>query len=1225
MFKYYSFIAFLLLLASCDDSSSNKLNNTNAGNVNNINNINNNVNNVNNTNNQCIGEAPLADQQDGVCSGATKRCVETGGVWDWAEPDYATLANYEAEEITCDGLDNDCDDAIDEDAVNTYYRDADDDGYGDAEIPVEGCTPPAGYVADDTDCDDTTDALNPGNAEICDGIDNNCNTLVDEGVGTSYYLDADQDGYGDPDLSIQACEQPVGRVTNSDDCDDGDNAVHPGVTEICDGIDNNCVGGIDEGLPQNTYHRDADSDSFGDPDTTISACTQPEGYVSDDTDCDDTSDAKFPGNPEICDGLDNDCNTIVDDGNALNTYYRDADGDHYGDSGDTAQGCAAPPGYVADATDCDDTTNARFPGNPEVCDTLDNDCDTLVDEGVQNTYYRDADSDNFGNAAVTTTGCSAPAGYVADATDCDDTTNARFPGNPEICDTLDNDCDTLVDEGVATRYYHDSDSDGIGSGTDVIWACSLPVGYVNIAGDCDDDDNMVFPGNPEICDGKDNNCNSQTDEGVLLAFYADADNDGFGDPGVISFACGAPEGTVDNGDDCDDSHDSVFPGNPEVCDGLDNDCEGTVDVNPVSGGTTFYRDFDSDTYGDASTSMVACSLPAGYVTDNTDCNDLSPLTYPGAMELCDLADNDCDTVIDAGTCGTNKQCEDEGDTVDAYCACITGTIEDPGTGVCVVGREAIAGDLLISEIMIQPTAVTAARGQYFEVLNRAPVKVAINNIEIVVDGVTFIPPASPLILLDPGTRLLVAREANPADNGGLTPDLVLASMPVLTTTASEIELYLPGTPDVLLDAVAWDATWRHGIGRSMTLSPGVVAAADPMTLNDNFLSWCRAKSLYNAADRGTPDIDNDACTVDSCQLLAPTVQHIPVGSTTAQLNAQFYAAGITDAAGQGVNLAVGLGYGPRSTHPSLSSWIWKTAAYAGDSTIYDLYRETLTPAAAGSYHFTFRVTMDGGYSYRYCDKLGNDVYDIVQAGGLLVDAPCVPDTVLGTECSDCIDNDADGYVDGWDPECLRATDDLEGEFQSGNPADNNAINLLDCFYDGDSGSGNDTCETHACCLLDVDCNTLETIFGISNNTLDKWFWGNWENKCDELEPQTCIDNCLPSTPPGCDCFGCCTICVGFECHDILLSTKNNFPDCDQENYNDPTKCPTCTLHPQCSRPCDPDLCELCPGMTELDLPAHCTEVSCPDGLQVCATSADCPSLGATTYSCQFGCCVAIYD
>ncbi len=1223
MKKLSSFLLLLVFVSSCDKSTVSGNNQTNAGNVNNANNTNaGNVNNSNNANNdQCVGEAPLAERQFGVCAGALKVCVESGGVWDWAEPNYSTIPGYEAVEATCDGLDNDCDDEVDEGtSPGTYYRDADEDGYGDPDAPVEACGAPEGYVDNDRDCDDGNDGIHPEATEVCDDLDNDCNDLVDDGVGTMWYLDSDGDDYGDPDLGVRACDQPAGRVADNTDCDDANADVHPGATEICDGLDNNCVGGVDEGLTLNTFYRDADGDGHGDPDVTTSACAAPVGWVTSSDDCDDTSAVKFPGNPELCDGLDNDCNGIVDDG-ATNTYYRDDDGDGHGDPAVTAQACAPPPGYVASSDDCDDTSAAKFPGNPEICDGLDNNCNDVIDEGATTTYYRDADGDGYGDATITTSACAPPPGYVTNDGDCDDTSNAKFPGNPELCDGLDNDCDGAVDEGVSTRYYRDADNDGVGSNTESTWACSRPPGYVTFAGDCDDANATVYSGAPELCDGLDNNCDGNIDEGALLEFFADADGDGHGDPASPAYACTAPPNTVENSDDCDDTNAAKFPGNPEVCDGLDNDCDGTVDDNPVSGGALYYRDADGDGYGNPSLSVRACSLPSGYVADNTDCNDNLAYAYPGALEVCDLVDNDCDGTVDAGLCGTNQHCEDEWDTVDAYCGCDPGFLEDPVTGDCVTGRHPLVGDLLVTEVMIQPAAVTPAAGQYFEVRNRAAVRVAINHVEFVVDGVTFTAPASPLILVEPGAHLLVARDANPATNGGLTPDLVLGSMPVLTSAGSEIELILPGTPDVLLDAVAWDATWRHLSGRSLSLSPGVIAAPDPVTLNDAASSWCPSRTLYNATDRGTPDANNDACTVAACQLLAPTVVHIAVGATTPFLNAQVYQPGVTEAVGQGAGLTVGLGHGPVNSHPSLSSWTWKTALYNGDSTIYDLYRETLTPAA-GAYHFTFRVSMDGGYTFRYCDKLGNEVYDIAQAGGLLVDAPCVPG---GTQCSDCIDNDSDGYIDGWDPECLRYDDNMEGEFQSGYPADNNAVNLLDCFYDGDSGSGNDTCETHACCLLDENCNTLEIIFGLANNTLDKWFWGNWENKCADLQPQTCIDQCLPSTPPGCDCFGCCTICVGGECHDILLSTKNNFPQCSQETFNDPTKCPRCTLHPQCSRPCDPNLCELCPGMTLLDLPAHCTETACPDGLQTCTTSADCPSLGTTDYSCQFGCCVVIFD
>ena len=326
----------------------------------------------------------------------------------------------------------------------------------------------------DVDCDDTDANVNPNATEVCDGIDNNCDGNTDEGVTNTYYADTDTDGYGDAGNTTQACTAPAGYVSDDTDCDDTDANVNPNATEVCDGIDNNCDGNTDEGVT-NTYYADLDNDGYGDTGNTTQACTAPAGYVSDNTDCDDSEAAAYPGAMEVCDGIDNNCDGQTDEG-VTNTYYADSDNDGYGDTGNTTQACTAPAGYVSDNTDCDDNEAAAYPGATEVCDGIDNDCDGQTDEGVLNTYYLDLDSDGYGDIVNATQACSAPVGFVANNSDCDDSDPNINLGATEVCDGIDNNCDGNTDEGVTNTYYADSDSDGYGDVNSTTQALQCPCG-----------------------------------------------------------------------------------------------------------------------------------------------------------------------------------------------------------------------------------------------------------------------------------------------------------------------------------------------------------------------------------------------------------------------------------------------------------------------------------------------------------------------------------------------------------------------------------------------------------------------------------------------------------------------------------------------------------------------------------------------------------------------------
>jgi hypothetical protein len=388
-----------------------------------------------------------------------------------------------------------------------------------------------------------------------------------DGLGTTAAETEDADGDG---------------ITGDADCDDADPAIGPGAEEICDGVDNNCDGEVDEGVTR-TFYADADADGFGDPTVTAEACEAPDGMVPNATDCDDSNDAIYPDAREVCDELDNDCDGSIDEDTG-GVYYTDADGDGYGDPATEAFACAPGSDQVSDNTDCDDTDAANHPDGEEVCDEQDNDCDGDVDEGTGSTFYADTDADGWGDLSATTEACRVPAGYTETPGDCDPTDGTIYPGAAEVCDGVDQDCDGVADNGVLLTFYADTDTDGHGDLSAPVEACSAPSGHAVTSDDCDDSNSAVNPSATEVCNTIDDDCDGAIDDadgsldlGTASTWYDDLDGDGFGDPSGASVTCIAASTAVSDNTDCDDSDATVNPSAPEVCDGQDNDCDGSGD------------------------------------------------------------------------------------------------------------------------------------------------------------------------------------------------------------------------------------------------------------------------------------------------------------------------------------------------------------------------------------------------------------------------------------------------------------------------------------------------------------------------------------------------------------------------------------------------------------------------------------------------------------------------
>ena len=551
--------------------------------------------------------------------------------------------------------------------TSTWYADADGDGYGDDGSRLELCEQPSGYSDVGGDCDDTDEAWHPGASEedCSDPNDYNC----DGSVGYS-----DEDGDGWP-----ACEE----------CDDSLAEVHPDAAEVCNGLDDDCDGSTDDEdveLDLSTaqdWFADKDADGYGDASESIQACEEPVGYVEDYADCDDTQSSVNPGATEVCNGVDDDCDALVDDEDGSldastgSSWYADSDGDGYGDSGASSLSCEQPSGSVSDATDCDDTDGDTNPGADEYCDGHDDDCDGDVDEDDAvdaGTWYPDSDGDGYGADRGSTEACDQPSSTVADNSDCDDSDADVNPGETEVCNEIDDDCDGDVDDAdrtldgsTASTWYDDDDGDGYGDSSASSAACDQPSGTVSDATDCDDTDGDVNPSESEICNGIDDDCDGDVDGddgSVDLStggtWYTDGDGDGYGDSGSSTTACDQPSGSVSDSTDCDDTQSSVNPGETEICNEIDDDCDGDIDDDDssvdLSTGDTFYLDSDGDGYGDSGSGAQACDAPSGYSDLDTDCDDSDSAVSPAGTESCNAVDDDCDgDVDDGGVCPCNVE------------------------------------------------------------------------------------------------------------------------------------------------------------------------------------------------------------------------------------------------------------------------------------------------------------------------------------------------------------------------------------------------------------------------------------------------------------------------------------------------------------------------------------------------------------------------------------------
>ncbi len=523
----------------------------------------------------CVASAPPCEEGM-LCDEAAETCmVECGVAGGDADGDGAVV-------LGCGGADCDdtdpnrfpanaevCDpDGHDEDCDPRTTGDVDRDGDGAFDAACCNLDPEGGTSFCGTDCNDMRRDARPGLPEVCDGFDNDCDGLVDEGVLVEGFRDEDADLHGDPGAPTASCPGLPRFSTVGDDCDDTNGARHGGQVEVCDEIDNDCDGITDESPASTTWYRDADADGFGSAESgTMVSCIPPAGHVLRLGDCNDEDARINPLADERCNGVDDDC-----DGRA--NFFIDGGPDTEDDDGDGVADMRCGGG------DCDDADIDVRPGAPEQMDAVDNDCDGTIDEAPGTVpWWIDRDGDGYGtDDEPSIEAVARPAGRAGRAGDCNDLDASVHPGVPDGCDGIDADCDDVLDESAPRiAYYVDSDGDGWGVGTESVLACRPPPGTSDRPLDCDDADPMIFPGADERCNGADSDCDGTVDETSDRPWYEDTDGDGFGGALADLVGCAPPAGYVSNDTDCDDDDARSFPGGVETCDLSDEDCDGTLD------------------------------------------------------------------------------------------------------------------------------------------------------------------------------------------------------------------------------------------------------------------------------------------------------------------------------------------------------------------------------------------------------------------------------------------------------------------------------------------------------------------------------------------------------------------------------------------------------------------------------------------------------------------------